>query len=686
MIFFVVASLAWGAGLLFLVQPMVARMALPTFGGSPWVWNVCLVFFQLIVLLGYLSAHWLGRLGGGVSRWTLVALLLLGVVMLPFQPATLEEHTGNEVLALLEWLFATLGLPAVALGITGSLVQKWFSESGHRRAGDPYFLYAWSNAGSLAGLLAYPALIEPFAGLHVQRWAWTAGYGALALLVSAAAWTTARCGERVNVHTVAGERSSAVLSLRTALLCMTLAAVPSALLVGVTSHVTTGVAALPLLWVLPLALYLVAYAIAFVPRLVVEPRKLAVALTVGVILVAASSPMRLRHPVSLIIGLHCAAFFVAAWVCHTRLARLRPAPEQLTTFYLLAAIGGVLGGAVTALGAPLVFERPIEYPLLLGAAVLLQPWPRVRAVQAMASPSLARFLVPALSLIAVGLLASSVAKDSHDAGELLHSERTFFGLHHVRETAAGESHLLFHGTTLHGLQFTAESARHEPLGYFHRKGPIGKVFSACHDDQRLDHVLVIGLGTGALAAYGKPGRHFTFIEIDREVAAIAENPRLFTYLSDSASRSDLRIVIGDGRQMLAREPDASLGLIVVDAFASDAIPVHLLTREALALELEKLAPGGLMVFHISNNFFDFRPPLAATAASLGLVTVVQRDEVTDSAALAEGRRTSVWLVAARSAKDLQKLDHSTGFVPLLPAAGDQPWTDDWSNLLGALVR
>lgn len=684
--FVVVACLVCGAGLLFLVQPMVAQMAMPAFGGSPWVWNVCLVFFQTVVLLGYLVAHWLGRFDGRRGRWTLLALLVLGGTMLPLQHVELDEQAGHEVFQLLGWLFSTLGLPAVALGVTGSLVQKWFSESGHRRAGDPYFLYAWSNAGSLAGLLAYPALIQPFAGLNAQRWAWALGYVVLGLFVAAAAWLTARRPHKADSVAAPGRVACTALGARTGMLCMALAAVPSALLVGVTSHVATGVAALPLLWVLPLALYLVAYAIAFVPRLAVEPRRLAVALAVGVILVAAASPMKIRNPVSLIIGLHCAVFFVAAWMCHARLAKLRPAPEQLTTFYLLAAVGGVVGGAATALGAPLLFERPVEYPLLLGAAVLLQPWSATRAARVQGAPTLARFLVPALSLVAVGLLASSVAKDSHDAGQLLHSARTFFGLHHVRASADGESHLLFHGTTLHGLQFTAEGARREPLGYFHPEGPIGKVFNAYRGEPCLDRVLVIGLGTGALAAYGRPGQHFTFIEIDREVVAIAENPELFRYLSDSGAREHLRVVIGDGRKMLAHEPDASLGMIVVDAFASDAIPVHLLTREALALELEKLAPGGLMVFHISNNFFDFRAPLAATAASLGLVTVVQRDEVTDPAAIAQGRRTSVWLVAARSAADLAKLGPATGFAALVPAATDRPWTDDWSNLLGALAR
>lgn len=703
-----------GAGLLFLVQPMVVKLILPSLGGSPQVWNTSMVFFQALLLVGYGYAHVSTRVLGlwrqPIAHLVVLALPLL-VLPMGLPGGWRPPATGSPVVWLVGILVVSVGLPYFAVSTASPLLQRWFSATDHPRAADPYFLYAAGNVGSLAGLLAYPVLVEPNLTLDGQARLWSALYVVFLALSVLAVRTVRRtwAGDRAEA---AEPREGAALTPRVSWWdrgrWVFFAFVPASLLQGVTTSLTTDVASVPFLWVLPLATYLLTFVIAFgrsrfplaIPSALVP---VAVALVVATQLLGAS---RLA---GLVVVLHLATLLLVGLLCHGRLAAERPAPARLTEFFLLISIGGVLGGAFNALVAPVIFDGVHEFPLALGLALLARPAPagprrRVWAVLAVAGIPAAYLLTDrlrseasdlAVILACVGVallyertkltgavaLAGLLAMTVFSQNDAVLRERTFFGVLRVEDNGSFVG--LRHGTTLHGRQSRDPLDRATPSSYYHPTGPVGQVFSAFAFDDRAKRVAVVGLGTGTVAAYSRPDRHFTYFEIDPAVVDIATDSRFFTYLAGDPGRHD--IVLGDARLSLVDQPDDEFGMIVLDAFSSDSIPVHLLTTEAFALYLEKLRVGGLLVVNVSNRYLDLQPVLAATAEELGLSAVVLADAVVDPPAREQGKTPSTWIVLTQGPAALSGLERS-----LVPPAdlerrdGIGAWTDDYSNLVEIL--
>ncbi len=719
-----------GAGLLFVVQPMVARLVLPAYGGSATVWSTSSLFFQVLLLLGYLYTHVTTRHLG--RRWQPplhLLVLLLPLLVLPITiPADVVPPAGTSPIGwLLRVLAVTIGLPFLVVSTTGPLVQRWYSWTGGPRADDPYFIFAASNLGSFGGLLAYPFLIEPNLTLVQQRslWSWAfVGFAVLTGGCGIATWLRSRAtlGPRSAVQP-APPLEPLGLGRRCVARWTVLAFVPSAMMLAVTSHISTDIAAIPLLWVVPLAIYLATFVAAFARRSRVVPRGV-VRVAVGATFAAlVASLLTFRVPTWLDITLNLTMLALVSYAAHARLAAERPPVRQLTAYYLVISMGGALGGLLNGVIAPLVFDRVLEYALVAVLVPLVlvsrsarrrQPVPGVSAEQAQApDPDPPRNWVRlvngglvavvvggvgvllllrlppdgrALSLLAIAfavLFGWRVGTRRVEATGVLvvvviavlvlatpgtiERSRTFYGSYRVSES--GDMHQLSHGTTLHGSQFT-DARRTEPTTYYARSGPLGAVFSlkAFHD------VAVVGLGAGTIAAYGEPRERMTFVEIDPEVARIARDPRLFTYLRDSSAAVEVRI--GDGRLVMGKIPDHSLDLVVLDAFSSDSIPVHLLTREAMEVYASKLAPGGLIAVHISNRVFDLRPVVVAGAEALGLDAVLGQGDVGD-----DGATATAWVVlgdASTSNALLAKPGWSR--IDVAPVV----WTDDYSSILSVL--
>ena len=727
-VFVFTATLFTSAFLLFLVEPMIAKMVLPLLGGSPSVWNTCVVFFQAMLLAGYAWAH--GTTAGlGVRRQSAVqaGLVVAPLAALPFAIRQLSAppSDGSPVAWLLLVLLLSVGLPFFVLSTSAAVLQKWFSTTDHPAANDPYFLYAASNLGSLLALLAYPALVEPNLTLQQQARVWTYGYVvylALALVCAALVWrhrSRARDERaRVAARAVALTRARAGLSWRTRARWTALSCVPSSLMLGLTTYLSTDIAAIPLLWIVPLSLYLLTFVIAFsgwsVRATSVADRLLPLALVpMAMIMVG-----RVGAPLPLAIALNLGAFIAAALVCHGTLAATRPSTEHLTEFYLWIAIGGMLGGLFNSLLAPVVFTTIAEYPIALVAACLLRTrtvretlWIDRRAVAAgtvalVAAGSLAAVLwanhalptarvfmvalsVPAIlaftlarrpapfaAAFAVILAAGSFFNAGFGATE--HAERTFFGVYRVHADQTGGFRYLLHGTTLHGLQPIAPARRRETLSYYHPTGPVGDVFASLPAAARR-RVGVIGLGAGVIAGYARPGQRWTFFEIDPAVERIARNPRFFTYLSTCGAACD--VVLGDARLSLARASGREFDLVVLDAFSSDAIPMHLLTAEALALYGSKLAPDGALLFHVSNRHLALAPVVARLAAAAGL-TAVHRLDPNEGAI--PGKIASHWIVMTRERAGLGALAANAAWVALEARPETPLWTDDFTNILSVL--
>ena len=703
-------SIFVGAALVFLLEPMVGKMLLPLLGGAASVWLVTLVFFQAVLLGGYAFAHFSTRLLG-VRRQT-VAQLLLVLVPLPLLPIALPAHAqppaGSPTLWLLGLLAVAAGLPFFVVTTASPLLQRWFSASGDEAAADPYFLYAAGNAGSLLALLAYPFLIEPRLTLAGQAKLWTAGYGLFVVLLGL-------CARRVlagEVAAVAAAPTSPAIPARTRLRWVAMAALPSSLMLGTTSYLATDIASVPLLWVVPLALYLLSFVVAFSRRQRVSLRTISALAALSALAAAASILRVVPLPVPALVAVHAANLFLLALLVHRRLAEERPAADRLTEFYLLLSLGGVVGGIFNALLAPRLFSTILEYPLAIALALLLrprragEPRPRPLALLVALLPALGVLfglaaldeagadgttevrLVLGAAVVALLLFVRKRAQFAVAAGAIfllvalgqssLHTERTFYGVLRVFD-GPRHQHLFVHGTTIHGIESFAPGRRGVPLSYYSREGPLGQVFARL--GPHLHDVGAVGLGSGALAAYGRPGDRYTFYELDPAVARIASNPAYFTFLGDS--RAAVRLVIGDGRVKLAAAPDAAYDLIVLDAFSSDAVPVHLLTREAVELYSTKLRPGGVLAFHVTNRYLDLEPVVAGVARTLGLEGVSQSHDVSPAENRA-GATSSHWIVLARSRSSLAPLVADPRWRPLESRSGLPVWTDQFSNLLDVL--
>ncbi|MGK5558389.1 fused MFS/spermidine synthase [Actinomadura kijaniata] len=720
---FMLTSLV-GASLIFAVEPMVAKILLPTYGGSPMVWNTSVLFFQLMMLAGYAYAHWSQRYG---PRRQPLAHLLLIALPLFLLPVTLPAWAkAPDSWSVAPWLLLVLtvmvGAPFVALSATGPLTQRWYSWSGLPRAEDPYFLYAAGNVGSLVALVSYPFVIEPLAGLTSQTRGWAVAYGVFVALMGTCAVVAfrGRGGAAVTEEErPPGTGAEEAIGWRRRVKWVLIAALPSSLMLGATTHISTDIAPVPLMWVVPLALYLVTFIVAFGVR-----RRPWLASTVWTCATASailswSLPLLSAFLGILMLPVDLLWVVLAGLACHGLLAEDRPGSRHLTEFFLYVSLGGALGGSFNGLLAPVLFDWGAEFPLaiagLAGLALVTagsegerREGERRRLPGRRTALRILLFTVPPLAmllgvrlenvwLLLVGMLAligcgvqvlwrqprAVVATAVLGMGTVfvlqtgsdLVRVRTFFGSYKVEQE--GDKRSFLHGTTLHGWQLTGPGERTVPTSYYARTGPLGDVFAAYGQAPAARRTAVVGLGTGTVAAYGRPGQRMDFYEIDPEVVRIARSH--FTYLRDCAC--EVRTVTGDGRLRMAEAPDGAYGIIVLDAFSSDAVPTHLLTREAMELYARKLAPGGVIALNISNRNLDLRPVLAATSRSAGLVAAVSRDGSPPNRVSAP----SLWGAIARSEEELRPLT-SRGGRWQVPRPDGPVWTDSYSSIVGVLRR
>ncbi|PKP87758.1 MAG: hypothetical protein CVT78_05435 [Alphaproteobacteria bacterium HGW-Alphaproteobacteria-17] len=731
-----VLTILVGSFLLFQVQPMVARMVLPKLGGAPAVWNSAMLVYQALLLAGYAYAHWLGRFTLRRQAVIHLALFIVAALWLPIGIAQIAPPAaGQEALWVPLLLLASIGPVFLVVSAQAPLMQRWFAADS--RAGDPYYLYAASNLGSFAGLISYPALVEPNLPLATQSWGWTAGYALLVLLVatSAAARWYARGGEPTDAAVAVEDPRP---TWRRQLHWLLIAAVPSGLMLSTTTHLTTDIVAMPLLWVLPLGLYLLSFVIAFstMHRLTEVFAFIAptVLLTIGALALLSSGGGSLMVALASL-----AMLFVVATALHGYLYHLRPAPQHLTLFYLIMSAGGVLGGLFAALLAPLLFDWVYEHPLLTLAAAMLLPLPAILPWDKWLKlkPSSARIVVALLVALAVygslrmvdgwtGRLDGAVAgwgvamlvigilvigwrwayvavlallmigvggwttvQESFTGDRV----RSYFGVYTVTDYPAQGQRRLAHGTTLHGLQRTDPAHRREATTYYGPKSGVGLALDKAEALAGPDAAVgIVGLGAGTLACYRRPGQQWTIFEIDPVMVDIARDPAKFTFLSDCAG--DTPIVIGDARLKIAEQSAGQFDILVIDAFSSDAIPLHLLTKEAIGIYARALKPDGILLIHISNRFFALEPVLAEEARARGWAAAIRLDPGPPDSGI-DDLTGSNWVALAATPDRLQQLTGALrprreapldgAWVPLKSRAGFQRWTDDYASTLPVLM-
>lgn len=680
------------AFLLFQVQPLIAKIILPWFGGVAAVWITCLLFFQLVLLLGYLYSHLLARsFRPRTQGWIHAALLSASVLALPILPKQSWKPDGPEHPAwhILVLLTLTVGLPFFLLSATSPLLQAWYARS--RTSMSTYRFYALSNAASMLALLSYPVIFEPLLTASHQAISWSLAYAAVAILCAALALAT-RGNSKLPPKLDAVESARPNWGAMT--LWAALAACGSALLLAVTNHILQQIAAVPLLWVIPLSLYLFSFILCF-ERSAWYHRRVFLRL-VGLALAAmtfALTPSLGGISLRLVILLYCAGLFVCCMFCHGELARLKPPPAHLTSFYLMCALGGVLGAAFVALIAPQLFSGYYELHTAMGACAILvlvvnHRDPESPFYQARWQPA---WLV-LVGLVAV-LLASLIVTARNQSARARLTARNFYGELRIYDEVApnvvvltggkGQSssedlryRKLMNGTIDHGLQFLELEKRREPTSYYGERSGVGIALRAAEQQRPRLRVGVIGLGAGTLAAYSRVGDSYTFYEINPLVVQIAKEQ--FTFLKDSPARID--IVLGDARLSLEREPPQGFDVLVVDAFSGDSIPVHLLTLEAFALYFRHLKSDGVLAVHISNRYLDLRPVVEAAAEKLGKQAVLAHQEIAREA----GTYPSTWVIIG-SAKGFLGHEKIEGAGEILkPSSNDVLWTDNYSSLFKIL--
>jgi hypothetical protein len=717
---FTLAILA-GSFLLFLVQPMIARMALPRLGGAPAVWNSAMLVYQALLLGGYAYAHFIGRFAPRVQAGVHLVLLAAAALMLPIGLVASEPSANANPFLWTPWLLVvSIGPLFFVIAAQAPLLQRWFAVSG---GGDPYPLYAASNLGSFAGLLAYPLLVEPLLPIAGQSWLWTSGYVIVAFLVAGCALMLPR--GHATVAAVAVAPGTAV-PLRQWALWVLLAAVPSGLMLSTTTYLTTDIVAMPLLWVVPLGLYLLSFSVAFADRrgpadFVLQIAPLVVLLGGGVAFAQNPHYPWLFAPLGLLL------LFVISTALHTELFARRPEPSQLTKFYLAMSIGGVLGGLFCALAAPLMFDWAYEHPILilLAAALLTtrplfafagRMWagsPRLPLIIGLVAlvislaidnmfPGLPKPLpmtfkivgvlaVIELALVACGnrvaytmtlaalmlglggwtMLASSV-----EGGSRVRSYFGIYGFGHEN----GHVRTLVHGTTVHGMQDMRPGRERDPLSYYAPESGVGLAMRDLAQRKPAAHIGVVGLGSGTLACYTRPGQDWRFYEIDSAMERIARDPTKFSFLQRCNPTAPVEI--GDARLTLAREGGAPLDLLVIDAFSSDAVPMHLLTHEAFDVYARRLARDGVLMVHVSNRFLKLEPVIAANA-QWGW-HLAARDYAPGPQDKDHAYSHSYWIALTRNPAALGRLIGSTGrdkWITVKRRTGFSGWTDDYASIL-----
>jgi SAM-dependent methyltransferase len=711
-------TLFLSAFLLFCCQPMVGKMVLPLLGGAASVWTTCVLFFQAMLLAGYLYAHLLGKLANlRYQTFVHLGLMAAALAFLPirFGSSAVPDAASDPVGWQLLQLVRSVAVPFFVISTTAPLLQSWFTRTTDPAARDPYFLYAASNVGSLLALILYPFVFEPAFGVATQSGWWTVGYGLLLvlfLILAAMFW-------RAPLQAAAKE-SAPPPKGRTRAFWLASAFVPSALMLAVTTHVQVNLASVPFLWTLPLAVYLVTFILAFGTGLRVSLKAISL---VAPFLLVLLFPLFAAGPVlktTIYLGLllaHLILLFVGAMLCHAALAESRPQPARLTEYYAWIAFGGVLGGLFAAILAPMAFDTVLEYPLLAAALAFFRaPMERRRTVADWVFPI---FLVLALLVawlmclwmgititveiagavignvalaivifafhrwrwlfaggLAVAILMyAMVLAPSFERGSRLYVARNFFGVKKVLYEVNGNQRKLLHGDTMHGLEGLDPARAGKPLSYYFPDAPLGNVMEMM-EDRPSQHFGVVGLGSGTIAAYTLPNRHITFFEIDPQVDFIAR--RFFSFLPRCADRCD--VVLGDGRLSIQNAPDGTFDLLILDAFNSDSIPTHLLSREAIAIYRTKLKPDGAILIHVSNRYLKIQELVSALVTDAGLPALVRSDDDSDQA----GKARSIFIIAALNAESIAPLKQKWGWIEVFRPEGFAPWTDDYSNLLGLL--
>jgi hypothetical protein len=672
------ATIFLSAFLLFEVQPMIGKIILPWFGGSASVWSTCLLFFQASLLTGYLYAHFSTRYLKPRQQALLhISLLAVSIALLPILPSPdwKPVHPGDPSGRILLLLTATIGLPYVLLSTTSPLLQAWYVAA--KPGAIPYRLFALSNFGSLLALFSFPLVVEPLATTHTQAYGWSGIYVLFVVLCAALAWNARN-------HTIASEPSSAGDAPRWELqaLWIALAACGSALLLSVTTHLSTNVAPIPLLWVATLGVYLASFIICFererfYHRAVFLPLLVAALGAAAYALYYSKGNLAIKWSVPTFV----AALFICCMACHGELVRLKPDPRHLTSFYLMVAVGGALGGLFVAVGAPHLFNTYAELPLsLIACAALIAivlwvapgNWPR-------------RFVLLTVRIAMIVFtfaLAIYIGYQKHlDDQRFERSVRNYYGVLRVYDLEDNASQTgsrrLIHGTINHGTQLTAPEDRDTPTSYYGPKSGVGRAIRYFDEQRPSIRVGVIGLGAGVTAAYGRRGDFFRFYEINPLDLSIATT--WFTFLKDS--KADHQVLLGDARLTLEREPSQQFDVLAVDAFSSDAIPVHLLTREAFLLYFRHLNRGGILAVHVSNRYLALEPVVARNALDLGKVAIEVNDDGEDEDYLSE----SDWvLVSSDHTPFTNSLLRGPGIKPAKPRPGFRAWTDDYSNLIQIL--
>lgn len=713
-----VATILAGSFLLFMVQPLVARMALPRLGGAPAVWNSAMLVYQALLLGGYAYAHALARLTLRRQAAIHLAVLIVAGLTLPIALADLAPpRAGLEALWVPLLFLATIGPVFFAVSAQAPLIQRWYAAD--PAAGDPYWLYAASNLGSFAGLIAYPLLLEPLLPLADQSVAWSFGYGvliALVALAAAARWSAPPLASE------AVDKGAEPIGARRIALWLALAAVPSGLMLSTTTHLTTDIMAMPLLWVIPLGLYLLSFVFAFNPRshtgqVCTRVAPLVLVLGGGIALLSGGIDAVSTGLAGLIL------LFVVATALHRRLYLSRPEPARLTLFYLVMSAGGALGGVFTALIAPLVFDWVYEHPILMLAAAALLPrvqwlgWTErfggdaargwaVAGVILLAAAALSFYLhglvmernVPAVLALVIAISWLVLALFGHRPAYVLAfaalllgrggydtlrtsleggRQRSYFGIYSVQQSPLRGTLELMHGTTLHGVQLTDPTRELQPTSYYVPSSGVGLAFGASDRIAGLNARLgVVGLGTGTLACYRKPGQRYDFFEIDPVVVGIARDGP-FTFLRTCAP--DATLHLGDARVELEGMPDGSFDMLAIDAFSSDSIPLHLMTAEAFALYRRVLRPDGLLLVHVSNRYIDLDPIVAALAKRTGM-TARLREDLRPSSPDASA---SVWVALSRDPATIARLEAESppGAWQPLPETAETVWSDDFASVL-----
>lgn len=714
------------AFLLFLIQPMFAKLVLPQLGGTAQVWNTCVFFFQVVLLLGYFYSHILIHRPLRFQARLHSFFILIPIFFLPIAiPSGWAADFARPITSVLILLVTAVGAPFFILSTTSPLLQKWFSSTPHRNAKDPYFLYAASNVGSLLALLGYPVLIEPRLTLHEQSQVWSWGYALFGVVMIVCAMMAKRFAVVEN-HTVSSAPIAAPLSRLRIFKWIFFAFVPSSLSLGVTNYISTDIAPMPLIWIVPLALYLITFILVFSTTWARRVGFFLKRFPGAVVILATLLATHANSPLEVVIPAHLLCFFIIALYCHSRLAEDRPQPQWLTHFYVCLSVGGGLGGLFNALVAPVLFSNVFEYPMIVAlsafllkrdeepgaakelkrlavffgvialavAGIYLSPLKNEIEMRELAG-RLIFFAIPAGACFGLRriprifpcaimvFLIASIVRDRIEH-RVMYQKRDFFGVSTVERSENGQCIFFRHGSTIHGVQYVDSAKRNQPTAYYYHGSPIAQIFHAFNNvyKDQPSRVAIVGLGAGGLIGYSQPPQEWVYYEISPVVIEVAENPKLFTFLSDAKVK--WRTQLGDGRLEIQKAEDASFDFILIDAFSSDAIPVHLLTREATELYLRKLKPNGLLVFHISNRYLDLEPVLGNLAKSLNLESRVQFHTPPDEKD--KFAWPSQWVMMGKDNAVMRDLDKSQLWSPLRTRPDRRVWTDDYSNVLQTFKR